>query len=135
MCECHRCLLTLSVKAQRELLCCLVCLCVTAYLGRYPREEASNDVYLMHQRPGYGVHLKKACFFKLSYLKVREFVLLTSAEVAIFSSYSACNVAGTLRYMFPYAKSVAYTNVLQRYVIIILLLSYTVLVPCVCVCS
>ena len=54
--------------------------------------------------------------FQLPYSKVREF-LLTSAKVAIFSSYSAYyNVAYTLRYMFPYAKSVAYTNVLQRYI-------------------
>ena len=64
---------------------------------------------------------KKECFLKLSYSKVREF-LLSSAEVAIFSSYSACNVAYTLRYMVPYAKSVAYTNVLQRYVIIYMII-------------
>ena len=52
--------------------------------------------------------------------------------MAIFSSYCACNVAYTLRYMFPYAKSVAYTNVLQRYVIIFIIIIVNVLVPCVC---
>ena len=131
--ERHHCLLALGVKAQRELRSCLVCLCVTSYLGRYPREEASNDGYLMHQWPWYRMAFisKKACFLKLSYSKVREF-LRTLAEVAIFYSYSACNVAYTLRYMFPYAKSVAYTNILQHYVIIfIIIIVYSTCPVCV----